>query len=329
MPRDVIPFRAGPSGRPGTPTAAPSVAFAALGLFRKLTDTLALAAPFRDACRVREKRAGRWGVPPLFFFADATADERPPTRPNFLADHHAAATARQMPTGAKAWADLAELIDDAFTACAGSVEVRRVARAVPGLCGRLADFAADHRGCHEFAALLSAADDLTLTVLHPAARAGFRFQVQGVLDLNQLHVLLADAASGSAARGYFPGPAPDPRVADAYIDQPTDPAADVATAAYQFFRPAALRGDGTLPGGFAGADYWLWGHESPHAIPAVAGERVLLVADAAYPRQWPAGRRFSALKGELHLLRMLPRAEVDGWLATLTQPPREAVRRAA
>ncbi len=329
MPRDVIPFRAGPSGRPGVQADGPSVAFAALGLLRKLNDTLTAAVPFRDASRARERKATGWGVPPLFFFANAQPQERAPTRPNFLADCFTVPTARQMPTGAKAWADLAELIGDAFTACAASVDARRVTRAVPGLCRRLADFAADHRSCHEFAALLAAADDVVLTVLHPAARAGFRFQLQGIVDLNQLHILLADAATGSPGRGYFPGPPPDARVADAYIDRPTDPAADVATASYQLFRSSALRSDGTLPAGFAGADAWLWGHESPHAIPTVNGERVLLLGDAAYLRQWPVGRRFSALKGELQLLRMLPRAEVDGWLDAITKQSRDEMKQAA
>ncbi|QEL15180.1 hypothetical protein [Limnoglobus roseus] len=330
MPRDVIPFRAGPSRRPGVQADGPNVAFAALGLLRKLNDTLAAAVPFRDACRARERKATRWGVPPLFFFAGSKGQERPAARPNFLADRFTVPTARQMPIGARAWADLTDLIDDAFTACAASVEVRRVARAVPQLRDRLASFAANHNACHEFAALLAATDDVIVTVLYPAARAGFRFQLQGIVNLDQLHVLLADAATGSPTRGYFPGTAPDARVADAYIDQPTDPAAEIATASYQLFRPNALRSDGTLPTGFDGAANWLWGHESPHVIPTVLGERVLLLGEATYPRQWPVGRRFSALKGELHLLRMLPREEVDGWVERITkQPQNREMKRAA
>jgi hypothetical protein len=331
MPRDVIPFRAGPTRSPLAPDAGPNPAFAALNLFRRLADTLAAAKTFRDACRTLERRNGKWGVPTLFFFARMTPAERSPTLRNFIAERYAVPVARRMPDAGRAWAALTDLIDDAFTACCNSVEVRRAARAVPHLRERLADFAPDHRACHELSALLSVADDFVVTVLHPAARAGFRFQLEGIVDLAQLHVLLADAVVGAAARGYVPGPRPDPRVVDAYLDQPTDPAADVATARFQMYRPTAVLADGTLPARFHGADEWLWGHESPHAIPAVNGERVLLLADAAYPRQWPVARRFAALNGGLQLVKLLAREEVDGWLATLSKQPavRTPLQRAA
>lgn len=318
MPRDVIPFRAGPNRAAGAPEIQPNVAHAALDLFRRLARLLAAAVPFRDACRAIERQSTRWGVPPTFFLANETMGERAPTPPNWIADRYAVPAARRCPAGAAAWASLNDLLDDAFTGCAAAADVRRTARAVPGLREGLNALAGDHRGCAELGALLDVADDFVVIVLHPSAGAGFRVRMNGVVDLDQFHVLLADAVAGSPARGYLAGARPDPRVVDAYLDQPADAEMNVATARFQFLRPAALHEDGTLPAGFAGTDHWLWGHESPRAIPAANGERVLLLADAAYPRQWIVRRRFPALNGGLELLNVLGREQVGTWIAKLT-----------
>jgi hypothetical protein len=318
MPRDVIPFRTGPHRASRGPEVRPNVSFAALDLLRRLARTLEAARPFRDAARRYERAARRWGAPEPYFFADAAMRERPATRPGGLADRFAVPAARACPHGAEAWAALPGLLDDAFTGCAADAGVRRAARAVPGLRELASEFAPDHRGCAEFTALLAVADDLALTVLHPAAGAGFRFELAGIADLDQLHVLLADATAGSPQRGYLAGPRPDAALVDACLDQPPDAERNVATARFQFLRPEALRSDGALPSGFAGSDGWLWGHESPATIPAVDGERVLLLADAAYARQWHVRRRFPALNAELRLLQVLDRATVRAWLDRLT-----------
>lgn len=330
MPRDVLPFRTGPDRAARGAEVRPNVAFAALDLFRKLARTLDAARSFRDAARRLDREAGRWGEPAPFFFAGVAMKERPPTRRGGISDRLALLAARTCPHGAEAWAALGGLLDDAFTGCAGDTGVRRAARAVPGLRELLTDFTPDHRGCAEFAALLAVADDLPLTVIHPAAGAGFRFELTGIADLDQLHVLLADATAGSPQRGYLAGPRPDPAVVDACIDQPADPERDIATARFQFHPAEALCSDGTLPTGFAGASRWLWGHESPVAIPTVDGERVLLLADAVYLRQWPVRRRFPALNGELRLLQVLDRVTVRAWLDRISGRfrPRDQIQEA-
>lgn len=315
MPRDVIPFPA--ARRPARTAAAPDLAFAALPLLRGLSDTLAAAAKFRDACRAAERRANRWAVPPLFFFDPKFRSECDPKSPPRFPDPHGVVVARRMPAAARAWADLADLAADAFTLAADSVEVRRTARAVPHLTDRLADLAPDHRLCRELSALLAVPDDLAIVVIHPAARAGWQVVLRGVADLNQFHVLLADAVTGPPARGFLPGPKPNPKVVAAYQDAAVA-ADDVATARFQFVCPSGLRADGTLPAGLRGVDHWLWGHESPAAVPAVDGEQVLLLADAAYPRGWPAGRRFPALRGEVRVAEVLSAGQVGDRLAALS-----------
>jgi hypothetical protein len=149
---------------------------------------------------------------------------------------------------------------------------------------------------------------------------GWRTRLRGVADLAQFHVLLA---------GQVPGPKPDPRVVEAYRDGPIDPEADVATARFQMYRAAALGPGGSLPGRFQRPELWLWGHESPADVPAVDGERVVLLGDPPYPRTWPAGRRFPIVRGEVELLDVLGAAAVERWIVTLTGMEPAPMRRAA
>jgi hypothetical protein len=295
MPRDLLPLR--PDARPTRP-AGPDPAVAALPLLRRLAAALARppAAP-----------PARAGEPPLFFFHHPT----PPARP---------ARPPEPP-------DVADLLDDALTLVAGSADVRRAARAVPDLADRLARHADTSSRCRALAEALAVADDLAVTVLHPDAGLGWRVRLDGVGDLYQLHVLLADAVTGRGPNR-LPGRPPG-RLVDVYRDADAGPE-DVGAARFQLFRPSAVRPDGTLPAGLAGVDHWLWGHERPADLPAVAGERVLLVADAPYPRAWPAGRRCPTVRGELRVDRPLAAGAVGEWLAViLGRVPVPAARRAA
>lgn len=318
MPRDVIPFRAGSNRTTDPLDVRPNLAFASLELLERLARTLQRVIPFRDRCRAVERTMNSWGEPPPFFLSGASMSERTAQPKNWITDRCIAIAARRDPRGASDWAALGDLIDDAFTGCAASDEIRKASRAVPHLHERLKSLAADHRGCSELAALLDVADDCVLTVLHPGAGTGFRIRLMGLVDLDQLHVLLADAVAGSTKRGYLPGPRPDLRLVEAYLDQPTDPDCCIATARFQFLRPEALASNGALPSGFNGHRYWFWGHESPLSIPMIHGERVLLITDAVYPRQWIAHRRFPALNGRLELLNILSREHFETWIHRLT-----------
>jgi hypothetical protein len=313
--RDVIPFRAGDRSAARHP---PDVAVAALPLLRTLRETLERAAVFWTDCRTGERK-NRWGVPPLFFFdkhAQAEWAAVRPKEPQFP-DLSAIYIGARMQTGAKAWTDAQDLVDDALTLLAGSVEVRRVARAIPGLRAAAEALARVQSKCRLLAGILAIPDDVVILAMYPAARAGWRVRLRGVADLAQFHVLLADAVTGSPARGFLPGPRPDGRVVDAYRDAAVDPDAAVATARFQLYRATALRADGTLPPRFRAADQWWWGHESPAAVPVVAGEQVVLLGDPPYPRAWPAGRQFSLVRGELELLEVLSTQAVENWLRVL------------
>lgn len=280
----------------------PDVAFATLPLFSRLRDALTQAA--------RERRS-RWGVPTLFFFHDSVQAEWEHVRP------------RPTPS------PLADLIDDALTVMAASVEARHNARALPGLVEAVA--ASRDPKARLLAEVLAIPDDEVVRVIHPAARVGFRVLVRGLADVNQFHTLLADAVTGSPRQGFLPGPRPHPRAVAAYRDQPADPVAAVTAARFQLFRPAALRADGTLPTDFGGCDHWLWGTEPLAAIPRENGERVVLLGEPVVRTTWDVARKFSWLVGELDVVEVMTSAAVTEWLAARTgrAAPSEPVRRAA
>ena len=289
---------------PSRQTDSPDVAFATLPLFRRLRDALTQAA--------RERRS-RWGVPTLFFFNDS-----------LQAEWH---QVRRRP----APSPLADLIDDALTVMAASVEARHNARAMTDLVEAAMAVAPHIPQARMLAEVLAIPDDEVVRVIHPAAQAGFRILVRGLADVNQFHTLLADAVTGSPREGFLPGPRPHPRAVAAYRDQAPNPLAQVATARFQLFRPSALQADGTLPTGFGGSDHWLWGTEPLGAIPRTNGERIVLLGEPAFRATWDVARKFSWLVGELDVVEVMSSAEVADWLAARTgravRP--ESVRRAA
>jgi hypothetical protein len=293
---------------PSRPPVAdsPDVAFASLPLFRRLRDALTRAAG---------ERRSPWGVPELFFFDDALQAE--------WEQRHG----KHLPTPTP----LGDLIDDALTVMAASVEARHAARAVDGLAGAAAAAASHDPKARTLAEVLAIPDDEVVRVVHPGARAGFRVLVRGLADVNQFHTLLADAVTGSLADGLLPGPRPHPRAVAAYRDQAPNPMAQVATARFQLYRPAALRPDGTLPAGFGGCDHWLFGTEPLAAIPREDGERVVLLGEPAVRTSWDVGRKFSWLVGELDVIEVMSAAQVADWVAARTGRAvrADAVRRAA
>ncbi|MEO2089611.1 MAG: hypothetical protein ABGY75_08970 [Gemmataceae bacterium] len=253
--------------------------------------TLTFFARLRDALRstARSLHADRSGVPRLFFFDRDAQRELAAEQSHQMIDPRAA-----------------DLIADALTLLPASVEVRRAARATDGLRGAIAAVAKVHKPARELVELLDVPDDQVVLAIHPEARVGVRVLIRGVADVHQLHVLLADL---------LPGRRVDSRILDAYLDADPDPDAAVMAARFQMFRPTALRPDGTLPRGFAGSDHWVWGEQSPAALPLESGERVVLLGEPAFAAEWDVGRKFPRLNAEVERVEALGRAEVERWLA--------------
>ena len=274
----------------GRPPAAPDPGFAARPRLAALRDALRAAAVPQPGPRDA----------PVFFFDRARQAELRAAR---------SAPSEPHPLAARIAAELPPLF--------ASAEVRRAARAVPGLADAARRLAPVIPAANDLADLLAVPDDEAVVVLDPAARAGYRLAVTGVADVAQFHLLLLDAL---AAEGVIDPPPAARLVAAARDAGVVTPAGVPMTAVerYQFLRSAALRPDGTLPAGFGGAAHWLWRHEPLAAVPLVDGERVILVGEPAYRRTWEVTRRFPLLPAGVELDRVLGPFQVADRLARLT-----------
>jgi hypothetical protein len=266
-------------------------AYAALPRLMLLRDTLLRALP---------QRRSPWNEPPVFFFDRRRQTELESSRSepvNPLIAEFAAHITAELPV-----------------LCA-TVEVRRVARTIPGLQATATALASACPEAQQLAELLAVPDDEVFVVLDPLARTGYRVVVQGVADVGQFSTLLADL---------LPGELVAERFVRAYRDvNPVLPAGVpmVVAARFQLSFPAALRSDGTLPSGFAGCEHWLWPSMPLATIPRIKGERVVLLGKPAFPLNWDVDRRFPTMPADLQLLEELNTERVREYLTRLTGHP--------
>ncbi len=295
-----LPFsRPANPARDSAPRALRDVAVAALPLLHQLRDALRAALRFRDRRRLLLAAApeSRWGVPALFYFdaqLQADLERRRPAESDRAADQ----AARQDPAGAAAWHALVDLLDDALCVLTNSADARHAARAIDGFVTVTQAMRHEHPGVGPLLHVMSVTDDDTVRVVHPAAGVGVRLVVRGVGDVAELHRRLAEV---------IPGPR------------------------WQFLRPDALQADGTMPQGPAGAEHWLWGHESLSALPRIDGDRTVLIDSPERPVTETQSRRRNPVVGELRVVESMGVEAVDAWVAALTgrAPQRRATRRAA
>lgn len=278
-------------------------AFAARSTLIDLRNTLAAAV------RQRRSRRNRWGEPPVFFFDSACQAELERSRP-------AASKSDSRSLTASISSELPELMR--------SVEVRRVARAIPGLREAAAALAAECPAAKDLAELLTVADDEAVLVLHPAKRVGFRLLVRGVHDVSQFHILMLASATGELRDGLLPGtPVSELFVAACRDCDPVVPAgvSMVAEARFQLFKPTAVQADGSVREGFAGCRDWLWGQQALTTIPRVNGERVVVLGDPAFRATWEIDRRFPGVQAEVKLVQVLNPFQVAEHLSRFAGQP--------
>lgn len=277
-------------------------AFAARERLRSLRDDLNVA-------KIATRR--RWNVPPLFFFN--------PERQTELEADRQAALPPESP--------LAERIAREIESLCESVEVRQMARALPGFW----DAVQRHPAACPLAVLLAVPDRETVLVLHPERRLGVRVAVTGVVTIHQFQTLFLDAAAEAIDESR-----PASRFRAACGDaNPVIPAGVPMTIRlpFQCHRPEAMRPDGTLVHGFCGSGHWLWGWEPLAAAPRVDGERTILLGEPVFPQIWEVERRFPAMAAETELLDVLNPFQVAERLGRLAGRPvpvrREPARREA
>uniref|UniRef100_A0AAU2K228 Uncharacterized protein n=1 Tax=Streptomyces sp. NBC_00049 TaxID=2903617 RepID=A0AAU2K228_9ACTN len=190
-------------------------------------------------------------------------------------------------------------------ACVAMLNSPRVRREVPGLEGlraavaRVTELSDEPFKCLAYA--LAVLDDEPIIALDRATGAGFALRVSGIGDNFQLHTLLADALIG---RGLVAGEAPSAEAVACCRDQ-----AGMAPTTGSF--------------NLVGADgEWIWNEGTPADIPLVDGVRLVVLDPPSYRRNWPAGRFFPGMTGELVYDRTLPAEESAALLARVAAPVR-------
>lgn len=295
----------------------PDVAVAAIPLLQQLRDTLLVAGRFREGYRRHAARSSRiWNEPPLFFFQQAQSRASSPESESESESPPQASSPQERhrdPVGAAAWAALPHLLDDALSVLASSVTARHTARAVTGLVTAAESLQTEHPHIRQLVEVLAVLDDAVLVIVHPEARAGWRVVVSGVTDVGQLQILLAEEWRDHPA----PMPLSGSRPSHPTVAACPDPAASsnqTVESHFQLYQSVALTADGTVPGGLAGVEHWLWPGDALAAIPRVQGERILLLGEPVYPLSWPAVRRAPLVQGRLTVLERYSPSQVTHWL---------------
>lgn len=153
--------------------------------------------------------------------------------------------------------------------------------------------------------LLLVLDDEPLVVLHRASGRGYQVTISGIADNFQLHTLLAATLIGDAAHGFLDG------------EPPTDAMVASATEGED------LTPEGGIVGQFNLVDYagkWIFNEGRPADIPALDGQRVIVLDPPPYPRTWNAGRAYPLMKPAITIDRMLDPEESAGWLSRVAAP---------
>jgi hypothetical protein len=244
--------------------ARPDPAFAARPRLVRLCAALDRAA----------RRPAHWNAPAAFFFDPARQAQLEAARP----------------APPDPFAEVAALVAAELPLLLDSVEVRRTARAVPGLARAAAALAPRCGAARDLADLLAVPDDEVFLALDPRAGTGARVYLRGAAEVAHLYRLLAPAA-------------------------------------VQLFAPAALAADGTLPAGFAGCGHWLWPTQALAAVPRVNGTRVVLIGPATVRHAPAVEPRFPALAVDAQHIAAPDAAEVADVLTRLGARPAPAVAR--
>jgi hypothetical protein len=277
----------------------PDSGYEALSRLTQLRDELA---------SIGSRPQSRWKVPPLFFFDNEREAQRRlncPAEP----DPFAAASTH---------------IAEHLPMLCRSVEMRRVAKTIDGLRTAAERLTPHCQEARKLVELLTIPDDEAFLVLHPESRSGFRATVRGVADVGQFHILITAALATEPQTNLPAGAAiPDRFVAASRNSGPPIPAGIpmVMEARFQFYKPSAIKPDGTLPIGFTGCDHWLWPATPLAEVPRVDGERVLFLGPPAYRAKWDVSPRFQGMPAEVRVVENLGPFRVADQLSRLTGRP--------
>lgn len=271
-------------------------------------EALTGAVAFAEACRERG-RASRG-------LEDPDADDV-----ETCVEAYGKQVGEQLPEQADAWLSASHLLRAMTALLSHSRSARSAARADRALGAAVDDMLrlADPGFAGFVRKLLDVLDGQDLIVLHPGAGRGYRVRIEGIADNFQFDTLLADALVGDPERGWLHGERPDPAVVRAAKDGPITDSLPTAFRNFKLVNWHGLRADATLAEGADDHEHWIWSEGTPADIEPFDGDRVVLLAEPAYPAAANAGRVFAAMTGDVRVLEQLPAEAVRDWLGRIAR----------
>jgi|GEM_PF-4948831 len=297
-----------------SPDVSPSsrdVGYAALVDILRLQPILQHAHDFVQLCQ-RDRRSQ---LPNLFFFNSILQAELAASTPAVASFPHEVirdASVRN-PIAFQSWSSLPEQLNRIGCQLENSPHARKSARSVKGLSAALQSLEKAIPECRRILDLLAIADDEVILVIHPQARWGARLLVNGIAEMNHLHVFIAEAFCQSQHDGSLR--AHSHEVMNSYRTAGLIEPTPIAHAVFQLQLPAALQCDGTIPNGVLSAASWIPGTASPTSLLVQNGERVLLLGELAHPASWEALPKFPEVAADIECLELWRAHQVDRWLA--------------
>lgn len=188
----------------------------------------------------------------------------------------------------------------AMTMLCLDVNLRQTARRMPTLLAGIDRLAPQQREVNFLKRLLSFFDGEELVVLHPGERKGYRVRTEAIASNFHLFTLLQDALIGDPSSGRLPGHHASRMVlSTARGEIPHDRLVN-DSAAFQYFTWQGLP---------------LAGEDSPHVIPMLDGDRVLLLAPPLeYAPSWESTyftNLHNALRSKVEIVEILSEGEVQ------------------
>ncbi|MFN3202006.1 MAG: hypothetical protein ACE366_26610 [Bradymonadia bacterium] len=214
------------------------------------------------------------------------------------------------------WDHLDALCRAVVTVCSAFEPLRDDLLGRDSLCARMDAARSFHKGLRDIMRLLEAPRRRPIRVVWE--RSVFELEITGVVDLFQLHVLLADALGGGDDEEDEDEPPlmPASVVATAQGNGPqhTDETVD---GVFDLYGWRAL--PEVLHGHQVSHRFWLMHESALDAVPAFEGVPTLILAPASIVRAWKNVRYFERLAAGIDTLKPLPPAEAEALIDRIVQ----------
>uniref|UniRef100_A0A6B2L3V3 Uncharacterized protein n=1 Tax=Arcella intermedia TaxID=1963864 RepID=A0A6B2L3V3_9EUKA len=152
-------------------------------------------------------------------------------------------------------------------------------------------------------------------VLHPLEKKGFLVEISGCSDNKILGIALAAALiepdegqTGTLLTGKRP---PGPIINLLQGGTPQSLENIQWSHPWTFANWTAIRKDGSIPTGMAGASHWLWTEGSPNEILKWNDKKVIVLGKAPFPRKFTPVRVFEGLTAQVRVVHPLTPEEYN------------------